>query len=180
MIKYLLLLLLVLPVWVEKRTVNNKATPKTYGPANRIGALYVEDGKSINVVDLMRKGSWVNIRTASGLNSNLYWGDNGSIEIMGDSSLNLNVKVNVFAGSFSLSSIDSLLFKSGDGTEDISMEFEGRIDKVNAALNNIQYIPPSQDPTLKTIAGCLAIDVDIADHENQTPVINLSDVIFTK
>lgn len=178
--KYLLVLLLVLPVWVEKRTYNTKVTPKVYGPAYKIGAIYVENGKSINLVDFTRKGSWINIRSPFGFETNFLWGDNGTIEIMSPPDKFVQVKANVFAGLFSLSSIDGLTFSVGDGIEDVSMEFSGRVDNVNAALQQIAYIPPTQDPSQKTITGCLAIDVDEYNHENQAPVLDLSDIVFTK
>lgn len=170
--KYLLVLLLLCPVWVEKRTANNKVTPRTYGPVNKFGAIYAENGTSINLVDFTKQGSWINIRSASGLDTNFLWGDNGKIEIYNIQNIEglyLQVDLSVFSGTCSLSSTNGLWFVAGDGTEDQTMTFRGNLESINLALENVQYNSITQDPTNKNITGCLFINVD--KYDNQPPTI---------
>lgn len=170
--KYLLIILLIAPVWIEKRTYNHKSIPKVYGPANKVGALYVENGVSIHLVNFVRQGSWVNISGTAGLYTRFLWEENGKIEVFNTQNVEglfLDVDMSVFSGTCNLSSTDGLWFLTGDGIEDQTMKFRGSFENINKALENVQYNAPTQDPTNKAITGCLSIKID--KYENQPPTI---------
>lgn len=69
---------------------------------------------------------------------------NGNLIAVSDPDLaggDIQVSLSVDYGTITLSRTNFLTFSDGDGTADTSMTFSGAVDRVNSALNRMQYDP---------------------------------------
>lgn len=94
------------------------------------------------------------------------------LEIVDEDEDDQTVTLSVSSGGLTLASTTGLTFASGDGTNDASMEFSGSFANVNAALDGMTFVPPSN------YSGTATITIETSDGEND-PVSDTFNVTVT-